>query len=695
MWRRGVLALVVLTVASVALASQGAAPILSPGSPPGRAQIDGVALALATQRAGDLPAAARLFGEAAAMAGPIPEYARQLQAEALARLGDPEAARVAVQAVEQAGAGPLLPAALLLAARESARVGDLAGAMVLYRRFLDRFPEHGDSPAARYGLAAALEATGQGEEALRLFRGIWITAPLFPAAPVARERERALTERGVPAPPLTPRERVDRAERLLLGGQATQARAEADALIADGITGDPLLRAFRVTAEASRRLGKPEEALRAVDRAIAVAPGERRATWLLERARLLQARSPQSALVTLDRLVREHPKSSEASDALLLRGQILESQSQPMEAEATYARLAVDYGDDDDAGRALWRLGWMAWFRRDYEGAIGKWNRLMSLPGGQTFRENAIYWIGRAHEERGELSLATRQWTESVGREPRGYFGILATARLQRHGAAVPIAREPRTPITLPADALESLRDEPRYAKATALRAAGLGIWADGELDELARRSAGETARLYAVSTLFAQDARYHLSLRILRREFLPLARAGYPWLPRLFWDMFYPLGWRAEIAGAAQRGAVDPFLVSAVVREESSYNPLVRSRVGARGLMQLMPDTARPLARARGMDFRDGDILDDPAANVELGAAYLGWLVREFGEARLAVAAYNAGPNRVKEWWAARKSDDLEVWVEQIPYNETRSFVRRVSVGYEEYRRLYASAAR
>ena len=87
---------------------------------------------------------------------------------------------------------------------------------------------------------------------------------------------------------------------------------------------------------------------------------------------------------------------------------------------------------------------------------------------------------------------------------------------------------------------------------------------------------------------------------------------------------MFYPLGWRAEIASAAQRAAVDPLLVAAVVREESSFNPLARSRVGARGLMQLMPDTARPLARARGMDFRDGDMLDDPAANVELGAAYL-----------------------------------------------------------------------
>jgi soluble lytic murein transglycosylase len=144
-------------------------------------------------------------------------------------------------------------------------------------------------------------------------------------------------------------------------------------------------------------------------------------------------------------------------------------------------------------------------------------------------------------------------------------------------------------------------------------------------------------------------------------------------------------------VAGAAQRAGIDPLLVSAVVREESSYNPLARSRVGARGLMQLMPETARPMARVRGLAFQEGELLDDPAANIELGSAYLGGLVRDFGDARLAVAAYNAGPTRVREWWGARKSDDLEVWVEQIPYNETRNFVRRVMVGWEEYRRLYA----
>jgi soluble lytic murein transglycosylase len=680
MWRWLRALVLVSALSSPGDASQGAAPPLP--------------AALAAQRASDYPTAARLFGEAASVPSPVPEYALYLQADALSRIGDPGAPLVAALAVERAGDGPLLSSALLLAAREAARAGDTTAAIAFYRRFLDRYPEHWESAGARFGLAEALEATGQTEEALGLFRSIWLTAPLSFAAAAARDRERALAEGGVSAPPVTVRERVDRAERLLAGGQATQARQEMETLVAEGVSGDPLLRALRVTAEAWRRTGRSDEALRTVDRALGAAPFERRPAWLFERARLQQPKGVLSALVTLDRLVREHPKSSEASDALFLRAQLLESLNQRAEAEATYMRLVVEYADDDDAGRALWRLGWLAWFRRDYEGAAARWRRLANLPGGLAYRENAIYWIGRAHEERGELGLAARQWAESVTHQPRGYFGILATTRLTRHGAAVPVAREPKTPVTLPENGLESLRDEPRYVKAETLRGLGLAAWADAELEEVARRSAGETPRLYAVSAAFAQDARHHLALRILRRDFIPLARGGYAWLPRGFWEMFYPLGWRAEVVGAAQRAGIDPLLISAVVREESSYNPQARSRVGARGLMQLMPETARPMARVRGLAFQEGELLDDPAANIELGSAYLGGLVRDFGDARLAVAAYNAGPTRVREWWGARKSDDMEVWVEQIPYNETRNFVRRVMVGWEEYRRLYGGTA-
>ena len=218
-------------------------------------------------------------------------------------------------------------------------------------------------------------------------------------------------------------------------------------------------------------------------------------------------------------------------------------------------------------------------------------------------------------------------------------------------------------------------------------------MFADEEMAEMARGALGDPKRLYALSGAYAQESRYHLALRILRRHFLSLARSGAGATPRAFWEMFYPLGWRNELIGAAGHAAVDPFLVAAVVREESSYYPQARSRVGARGLMQLMPETARPLAQARRLAFNNGELLDDPVANLDLGTAFLAALLREFGDARLAVAAYNAGPARVREWWGARRSDDLEVWVEQIPFNETRAFVKRVMLSWDEYRRLYGGA--
>jgi len=126
-------------------------------------------------------------------------------------------------------------------------------------------------------------------------------------------------------------------------------------------------------------------------------------------------------------------------------------------------------------------------------------------------------------------------------------------------------------------------------------------------------------------------------------------------------------------------------------VREESRYDPKARSPVGARGLMQLMPGTAGPMARVRGLAFSD-ELLEDPRANLELGTAFLAGLMKEFRDPRLAVAAYNAGDNRLRQWWKARKTSDVEAFVEQIPFDETRLYVKRVMLSWDEYRRLYGA---
>jgi soluble lytic murein transglycosylase len=254
--------------------------------------------------------------------------------------------------------------------------------------------------------------------------------------------------------------------------------------------------------------------------------------------------------------------------------------------------------------------------------------------------------------------------------------------------AAMP--REISSPA-LPANPTEALKADPRFARVDLLRRIGLIESAWEELEDVVESSVGDPVRLYGASTAYAREERYHLALRIVRRHFGTLSTSGDPALPRGFWEVIYPLGWRDEVADTAKRAGLDPYLVAAIVREESSYDPRAVSRAGARGLMQLMPATAKPMADVRGLPFDGGGLLDDPRANLEMGTVFLAGLMKEFGEPRLAIAAYNAGPRRVREWWKARRTSDMEAFVEQIPYDETRNYVKRVMLAWSEYRRVYA----
>jgi soluble lytic murein transglycosylase len=105
---------------------------------------------------------------------------------------------------------------------------------------------------------------------------------------------------------------------------------------------------------------------------------------------------------------------------------------------------------------------------------------------------------------------------------------------------------------------------------------------------------------------------------------------------------------------------------------------------------MQLMPRTAQPMAEIRGLAFGDGDLLDDPRTNLQLGAAFMSGLLKQWSDPRIALAAYNAGPARARQWWQTRRSNDIEVFVELIPFDETRNYIKRVMLAWEEYRRIY-----
>src|SRR5215468_1997524 len=655
------------------------------------------AVAMTFYRAGDWAQAAHEFGEVSAIAAPIAEYALLQQADSLARLGDIAASRaVAQQAADAVPESRAAAPALLLAADQASRTGDDAGAAALWRRFLERFPDHPEASRARLRMGQSLAAAGRSTEAAAAFRDLWLTVPATPWADAAARELRALEARGIAMAAPTPTQRIERAERVAAAGLGDQARMEAEEVLAEGPSTDLSLKALRVVMDGARRAGRDDLALAATGRALGLAAGDKRAPWLLESAKIQQKKNRDGALAALDRLVADYPKAPEADDALLLKARIVETGPDPKAAEAVYLKLAQGYPDSEEGIAAQWRLGWLSWLRADYVEAAERWSHIPSnRAASQNYRDAALYWTARAQAAAGQTESASKHFTMLVSESPRSYYGVLAARRVPR--VSIGAGKNPaaaQLAASLPADPRELLQADVPYARVEALHLVGHDDFADEEMDETVRRSLTDTRRLYALSTAYAQESRYYLALRIMRRHFLGLARSAPPAVPRHFWEVFYPIGWRTELTDAAARVAVDPYLVAAVVREESSYNAQARSRVGARGLMQLMPDTARPMARQRGLPFNDGSLLDEPSANLTLGSAHLASLLKEFGEPRLAVAAYNAGATPVRQWWKARPSDDMEVWVELIPFTETRGFVRRVMLAWEEYRRLYGGAA-
>ncbi|MFN2548736.1 MAG: lytic transglycosylase domain-containing protein, partial [Myxococcales bacterium] len=144
-----------------------------------------------------------------------------------------------------------------------------------------------------------------------------------------------------------------------------------------------------------------------------------------------------------------------------------------------------------------------------------------------------------------------------------------------------------------------------------------------------------------------------------------------------------------ADVAQSATRVRVDPYLLLAVMRRESLFKPDTRSAAGAVGLLQLLPATARRAAMVLGRPTLRDEELTEPATAIDLGAWYLAELLGRFGDPAVALAAYNAGPRAATPWAAAGAGRQLDEWVEDIPYRETRRYVKVVVGSWSAYRIL------
>ena len=182
-------------------------------------------------------------------------------------------------------------------------------------------------------------------------------------------------------------------------------------------------------------------------------------------------------------------------------------------------------------------------------------------------------------------------------------------------------------------------------------------------------------------------------TLLVLSAVLAALAYFGYRWMLGLYFPL--PQEYRSSLYLRARENDLDPYLVAAVIRAESGWRPMAESSQGARGLMQLMPDTARWVAGQMGVDYAP-ERLTDPDYNIQLGCWYLANLHQEFaGDTVLPLAAYNAGRTNVQKWLRDRQWTGEHHTLEQIPFEETRLYVAKVLRHVGFYRRIYAPPPR
>jgi soluble lytic murein transglycosylase len=291
-------------------------------------------------------------------------------------------------------------------------------------------------------------------------------------------------------------------------------------------------------------------------------------------------------------------------------------------------------------------------------------------------RNAADYWAARAWKRTGDTAKANARWREIIAREPISYYSMLAARQLGETPWAPP-ANDSTIPSVAPVDSA--------MTRASLLERLGMDVEARFEYAQLEEDADATPGRLLATAAAFEREELAPRAIRLAWRA----VEKGAARDARVY-RLAYPVAHESVLVASAKARGLEPALVAALIRQESSFNPRATSPVGARGLMQLMPSVGASLARAQGITEWDAVLLYQPDLNMQLGTVHLAGLLK--GEPRLerSLASYNAGASRTARWRTRAGADDPELFVERIPYDETRDYVRIVLRNRELYRALY-----
>ena len=629
---------------------------------------------MAALRTDKFEEAAALLAEAEQKLPLIADYAAFFQAEALLKLKRYPAAGAKAASIKAS-----FPNSKLLRRSEKMfadilyEASDYKGALNAYQSYIEKYPSGGDAVDASYQSARCREETGDSAGAQLIYRSLWLNSPASPLSAKSQERINLLERAGFKLSPYTAEEYLKRASILYALNEHSASLKTLEMIPAAPQTQAVLNRIDLRTGMARYRLRQYKQAEKQFAKADAsVLPAVRSEArfWLaksLDRQDL-----KERALVIYLELAGEGKKQEFADDALIEAACLKRGLGQYAEAARLFEQAAKLSSESKAIAKSVWDAGWCRYLGGEYPAAADVFKGLLS---DETQREKSLYWLARTLENSGDTA-AISYYRTLLDEFPAGFY-----ATWHREQRGVKDTRESFGDRDAMAELpLSSGFDKPRLL-------ASLGMLEEGRAEMAAiRKKNGEKKSLFpALARIYLEMRDYGSAISLFMQN-RPLA-----WekgtLP--LWTAGYPRAYSELVGQNSALNNLSEGLVFALIRAESGFAPAIKSSAGAIGLMQMMPATAKQTAREKG-DFNP-QRLTVPEYNIRLGTKHLSDLMKQYdGDVVYMAAAYNAGSGALERWKKSLKNLKKDEFIESIPYQETREYVKKVYASAATYRQLY-----
>lgn len=547
-----------------------------------------------------------------------------------------------------------------------------------YQKFIERYAAGADAIHAALNAALCRKETGQPDKAALELHALRIANPDTDMARKAEEELSNLAAAGVQVPRMTAEESARVGSALFGKKKYEKAAAIFRSLSSSSLPAETRRSLSLKTGQALFRNKKYQEA-EATFCALLRQELDRSTRcetefWL---ARTVEKEGKENeAYAAYLRLAETYPENELAREALMQAAYLKKFQGKREEARTLFEKLVKSATNGRLGTRALWELAWESYLAGDYRNAVDLFRQLSV---NDSYREKSLYWQAIAMQASGEPEGAGKLLNQLVEESPRGFYALQYRKKIGKsadNGSSFHIEPGLAEKIELPSG----------FERARALIALGMYEEARKDLQAERKKTGTKKAQLGLIRLYLAMDD-YHAPLSIVSQGALGKIKRDDP----MVLGLSYPLAFQDIVTKYTASNTLSRSLVYSLIRAESQFNMNARSPVGAVGLMQLMPSTAKALEKGSGRKQSTTSQLTRPEYNIRLGTRHLKGLLKEYnGDLVAAIAAYNAGGVAVERWRKAFGNLREDEFIENIPYAETREYVKKVLSTADLYNRLY-----